>query len=88
MRQRARLPPTGQVRWKVAAADKIAATPGISTNGTILIGAEDEHLYAIAPDGTLLWLLALAGDLDTTPAIARDGTVYVAGDDAHLQAFR
>ena len=79
---------TGQVRWKVAAADKIVATPGISVNGTILIGAEDEHLYAIAPDGTLLWLLALPGDVDTTPAIARDGTIYVAGDDAHLHAFR
>ena len=55
---------------------------------TILVGAEDEHLYAVAPDGTLLWLLPFAGDVDTTPAIGRDGTIYVAGDDAHLHAFR
>jgi outer membrane protein assembly factor BamB len=80
--------PTGQVRWKLAAADKIAATPGVATNGTILIGTEDEHLYAIAPDGTLLWLLAFSGDVDTTPAIAHNGTIYVAGDDAHLHAFK
>jgi outer membrane protein assembly factor BamB len=76
------------VKWKVAAADKIVATPGIATNGTILVGAEDEHLYAIAPDGTLLWLLPLGGDIDTTPAIARDGTIYVAGDAGLLHAFR
>ena len=74
------LAPTGQVRWKLAAADKIVATPGIAANGTILIGAQDEHLYAVAPDGTLLWLLDLGDDVDTTPAIARDGTIYVAGD--------
>ena len=76
------------MRWKVAAADKISATPGIATNNIILVGTEDEHLYAVAPDGTLLWLLPLAGDVDTTPAIGRDGTIYVAGDDAHLHAFR
>jgi outer membrane protein assembly factor BamB len=67
---------------------RVTATPGIASNGTILVGAQDEHLYAIAPDGTLLWLLAFSGDVDTTPAIARDGTLYVAGDDAHLYAFR
>ena len=71
-----------------AAADKIVATPGIASNGTILVGAQDEHLYAISPDGTLLWLVAFAGDIDSTPAIATDGTMYVAGDDGHLHAFR
>ena len=76
------------MRWRVSSADKIVATPGIATNGTILVGAEDEHVYAIAPDGTLEWLLALPGDVDTTPAIASDGTIYVAGDDGHLHAFR
>jgi len=76
------------VKWKVAAADKIVSTPAVATNGTILVGTEDEHLYAVAPSGTLLWLLPFAGDIDTTPAIASDGTIYVAGDDAHLHAFR
>ena len=66
----------------------LLAMPGVATNHIILVGAEDEHIYAIGPDGTLLWLLALAGDVDSTPAIARDGTIYVAGDDAQLHAFR
>ncbi len=65
-----------------------SATPGIAANGTILVGAEDEHLYAVAPDGALLWLLELGGDLDTAPAIARDGTIYIAGDAGQLHAFR
>src|SRR5204862_317391 len=80
--------PDGTLRWKLAAADKIVATPAIATNNIILIGSEDEHLYALAPDGTLLWALALGGDVDSTPAIARDGTIYVAGDDAHLHALK
>jgi outer membrane protein assembly factor BamB len=49
----------------------------IGDNGNLLVGAEDEHLYAIAANGTLLWHLPLDGDLDTTPAIAKDGTLYV-----------
>ena len=80
--------PTGQVKWKVATADKIVATPVIGSNGNVLVGSEDEHLYAIAPDGTLLWHLPFSGDIDTTPAIASDGTIYVAGDDGQLHAFR
>ena len=64
------------------------ATPGVATDGTILFGCEDEHVYAVAPDGTLRWQLASPGDVDTTPAIARDGTMYVAGDDGHLHAYR
>ncbi len=79
----------GKVRWRVAAADKIATAPGIATSNTILVGAEDEHLYAVGPDGaSLRRLLAFAEDVDTTPAIARDGTIYVTGDDAQLHAFR
>ena len=50
---------TGQVRWKLAAADKIEGTPGIATDGTILVGAQDEHVYAVAPDGTLRWWIQL-----------------------------
>jgi outer membrane protein assembly factor BamB len=76
------------VSWKVAAADKINSTPGIATNGTIVFGAQDEHVYAVAPDGTLRWHIQLPGDVDTTPAIASNGTMYVAGDDGHLHAFR
>ena len=71
-----------------AAADKLQSTPGVASNGIILIGSQDEHLYAVSPDGTLRWLLELRGDVDTTPAIAQDGTIYVAGDDGHLHAFR
>lgn len=76
------------MKWKLAAADKIVAAPVIGDNGNLLVGAEDEHLYAIAANGTLLWHLPLDGDLDTTPAIAKDGTLYVAGDGGHLHAFR
>ena len=73
----------------IIASMRFGSTRVISSwNGTILVGAEDQHLYAVAPDGTLLWLLDFGGDIDTTPAIARDGTIYVAGDDGLLHAFR
>ena len=78
----------GSLRWKLAAADKISSTPGISTDGAIVFGSEDEHVYAVSPDGTLRWLAQLGGDVDSTPAIGGDGTMYVAGDDGHLHAFR
>ena len=75
-------------RWRFSAADKIDGSVGIASDGTLLFGSEDDHVYAVSPDGTLLWFVALDGDVDTTPALARDGTLYVAGDDRTLRAFR
>ena len=79
--------PNGQVKWQLATADKIHAAPAVAKNGIVLIGSQDDHLYAVDEDGVLLWYLELGGDVDATPAIASDGTIYVAGDDGVLRAF-
>jgi len=54
----------------------------------VLIGSQDDHLYAVDEGGVLLWFLELGADVDSTPAIASDGTVYVSGDDGVVRAFR
>ena len=60
----------------------------MATDGAIVVGSQDDHVYCVNPDGSLRWSLALHGDVDPTPAIAADGTMYVAGDDGHLHAFK
>ena len=54
----------------------------------MLIGSQDDRLYAIEPDGKLRWSVLLGGDVDSTPAIAADGAIYVGSDDGVLHVRR
>ena len=57
-------------------------------DGIVLIGSQDDHLYAVRPDGALAWTFALDADLDSAVTVGADGTIYLAGDDGVLRALR
>jgi outer membrane protein assembly factor BamB len=78
----------GSVRWRFRTGLKIFSTPAIDDDGTIYVGSQDDHLYAIAPDGRMRWRFAARDDVDGSPAIGDDGTVYVGSDDGHVYAVR
>ena len=56
--------------------------------GAILVGSEDDRLYALEPDGRLRWSVLLGGDVDGTPALGEGGTIYVGSDDKTLHVLR
>ena len=76
------------VSQSAAGADRIQASPVIAKDGAILVGSQDDHLYALEPDGRLRWFLSFDADVDAPVAVAADGTVYVGGDDRALRASR
>jgi len=79
--------PDGQVKWRFAAADKIHAAPAVAKDGTVLVGSQDDHLYAVSAAGVLLWFIDLQDDVDATPSLTEAGVLYTAGDDGTLRAF-
>ncbi len=54
----------------------------LGSDGTILAGSDDTHLYAIRPDGTLRWAAPLGLPVRGAPAVDVDGGVLVGGLDA------
>ena len=54
----------------------------------MLVGSEDDRLWAIEPDGKLRWSVELGADVDSSPVIGPDGTIYVGSDDGKLYALR
>lgn len=79
-------PATPQVRWTVETAGPIRSSPVIGPDGTIYVGSEDMHLYAVRPDGQVAYKVKTEGPVRGAPAVGPDGTVYVGSLDAHLYA--
>lgn len=77
----------GTIRWRFRAGGKIFTTPAVADDGTVYVGAQDDHLYAIAKDGTERWSYRTNGDNDSSPVIGDDGTVYFGSDDRHVYAL-
>ncbi len=63
------------------------SSPAIGPDGTIYVGSQDDHLYAVNHDGTLKWRLQTGGVVRSSPAIAADGTIYVGSYDNHMYAI-
>lgn len=78
----------GSVRWRFRTGLKVFSTPAIDEDGTVYVGSQDDHLYAIAPDGRLRWRYRTRDDVDGSPAIGDDGTIYVGSDDHRVYALR
>ena len=88
--------PTARSEWKFATGDRSWSTPAVAEDGTIYVGSDDDHLYAVDADGKLKWKLRLGAcdpkgfgpessrcDVDGGPTIGPDGTIYVGGDGIH-----
>ena len=55
---------------------------------TLLLGTQDDDVYAIGPSGSVLWRYTTGGDVDAPVTLLTDGTVIVASDDGVVRALR
>ena len=77
----------GTVRWRTAAGGKVYSSPALLPDGTIVVGSQDDKLWALRPAGAVRWTYDTAADLDATPAVdERRGVIYAGGDDGRLHA--
>jgi outer membrane protein assembly factor BamB len=81
--------PTGKpsIWWAFQTGGPIVSSPAIAGDGSVLVGSQDDKLYAIGPDGTLKWSYATGDIIFSSPAVAHDGTIYIGSDDDHLYAL-
>jgi large repetitive protein len=69
--------PDGTLEWLSATNGVIAgAAPVIAGDGTIYIGANDNHLYAFGPDEIVKWTFETGGAVSAPAAVDADGSVY------------
>jgi len=82
---------TGHVKWSnnvftndFASSDnegcEFSSSPAIGSNGTIYIGSDDGHLYAVGTNGITRWTVDLGWSAFASPAIGSDGTIYIGTD--------
>jgi hypothetical protein len=58
------------------------SSPTVGPDGSIYVGTDDNHLYAINPgDGTVKWRMNLGADVRSSATIGVDGTIYIGSDD-------
>ena len=60
----------------------------LDARGTIYVGSQDDHLYAVSPQGRVLWSHEMPGDVDSSVAISDGGVIVVGCDDGHLRALK
>lgn len=83
----------GSLKWSFQTSgvegvvNAVKSSPAIGDDGTIYIGSDDRHLYAIKSDGTLKWKYETGDKITASPAIGSDGTIYVGSHDRQLYAL-
>ncbi|MDZ7821590.1 MAG: PQQ-binding-like beta-propeller repeat protein [Candidatus Marinimicrobia bacterium] len=78
--------------WDINTDQKYTASPVISSNGTLIIGGENNILYAVnTSDGNIVWQQTLNGKIKSTASLAEIGTekdrLYVGDDSGILYAI-
>lgn len=90
-------PKTNQLRWafqtegaKEDSVKYVRASPVVGADGTIYVGSQDGHLYAIRPDGTPKWPSPFdaGAEIETgeAPLLGSDGTIYLKDSKGWLYA--
>lgn len=79
----------GSLKWPgpFVTAGFILSSPAVGPDGTLYVGSQDKHVYAIAPNGALRWRFLTGDWVDASPVIAPDGTIYVGSWDGKLYAL-
>ncbi|MCK5396592.1 MAG: PQQ-like beta-propeller repeat protein, partial [Gammaproteobacteria bacterium] len=73
--------------WKYTAPDKTYSSPMVA-NGTVYLGSNDKHLYAIdQKTGQKKWRFKTGGNIEATPATA-NGIVYIGSWDKNMYAIK
>jgi outer membrane protein assembly factor BamB len=78
--------PQGQILWTFKAGAPIQGSPAV-VGGTVYIGSEDHHLYALdAATGSQKWAFEAGSFVDSSPVVA-NGIVYVGSNDGFFYAI-
>jgi outer membrane protein assembly factor BamB len=68
----------------------VRSTPAVADDGTIYVGSDDGHLYALdSEDGSIKWRFPSSGSIGavrSTPAIGFSGVVYFGSNDGKIYA--
>jgi hypothetical protein len=67
----------------------VRGAPAIGSDGAVIFGSDDGHLYALNPDGTLRWKFPAIGSIGAVrskPAIGPDGIIYFGAEDGKVYA--
>ncbi|MGF9818792.1 PQQ-binding-like beta-propeller repeat protein [Brevibacillus agri] len=81
------------MKWSFKTEGRVRSSPAIAADGTIYVGSDDGHLYALTASGEQKWKFAIHGSdfgnpgIYSSPSIGADGTIYVGGDDSYLYAI-
>ncbi|SHE15021.1 outer membrane biogenesis protein BamB [Chlamydia abortus] len=81
------------MKWSFKTEGRVRSSPAIAADGTIYVGSDDGHLYALTASGEQKWKFAINGSdfgnpgIYSSPSIGADGTIYVGGDDSYLYAI-
>lgn len=72
-------------RWEFDTDAAVRSSPAV-VDGTVYVGSDDGHLYAIeTSSGDLEWSFETEAPIESSPAVMGQ-TVYVGSDDGHLYA--
>lgn len=79
-------PPSGD-----SAIGAIQSSPTIASDGAVIFGSDDGHLYALNTDRSLRWKYPALGSLGAAirskPAIGPDGIIYFSAENGRLYAI-
>ncbi len=70
------LDPDGSPAWSCGPFQLKITVPCVADNGTIYVGSEDGHVYAISPLGRVLWNFTTVGPVRGSPSLDSNGTVF------------
>jgi outer membrane protein assembly factor BamB len=78
----------GIQKWAFKTGGGVVSSPAIGADGSIYVGSNDGHLYAIGPQGDLKWKFMTEGAVQSHPALGDDGTIYTGSFDHNVYAVR
>ena len=67
-----RIAPDGTLRWHFPTGGHVSTAPTLLADGTVVVGCQDNLVYAIAPDGNKRWDFRAGDDVESTPAVGDD----------------
>jgi outer membrane protein assembly factor BamB len=77
----------GTARFRFEAQGKLYTSPALAADGTIYVGSQDDHLYALSPTGEVRWRYRAGDDIDSSPVVGDDGAIFFGADDRRVHAL-
>lgn len=79
--------PDGTLKCFVDLFGDVNSSPAVNSDGTIYVGSDDNHVWALNPNCSVKWKSPTRDLVRSSPAIATDGTIFIGSNDGSLYAF-